>query len=81
MSSFSTAHNLSICAGMVVAFASGAALPEFDDTEANKETESWRVIWLGPAVVGVIEICLTVFVFKLEPISFCMMTDRVEEAS
>ena len=39
----------------------------------------WRVIWLGPAVVGIFVILMTLFVFRLEPVTFCMMTDREQE--
>mmetsp|Transcript_32123 Transcript_32123/g.39841 ORF Transcript_32123/g.39841 Transcript_32123/m.39841 type:complete len:171 (-) Transcript_32123:319-831(-) len=73
------AHNSSICIGFVVVFGLGAVLPDPNDIEANEKDEMWRVIWLGPAVIGFIEIALTLFVMRLEPISYCMMVGRGEE--
>ena len=72
--SFAMAVNISICIGTFVVFVSGAALPDYDDEEANRETEAWRVIWFGPAVVGLIVILLAIVVFRHEPIGYCVMT-------
>ena len=71
--------NISITLGLFVVFVCGAALPDFDDLEANRETEAWRVIWLGPAVVGLIVILLATVVFRHEPIGYCVMTGRMQE--
>ena len=39
----------------------------------------WRVIWLGPAFIGVVVILLAVFVFRYETVAYCLMQDRNEE--
>ena len=33
----------------------------------------WRVIYLVPGVIGVIEIILIALIFRLEPIAYCIM--------
>jgi len=63
---------------MIVYFL-GAVLPDLEDFEANKKDEMWRVIWAFPALIGIIEILLTLFVMRQEPIAYCMMTGRDEE--
>ena len=39
----------------------------------------WRLIWLAPAVVGIVVILLAVFVFPYEPVAYCLMEGREEE--
>lgn len=39
-------------------------LPDPKDTEANKVDEYWRVIYMAPAFIGVIQILLILFVFR-----------------
>ena len=79
MSYFAMAHNASICVGLMVVFFLGSVLPDPDDLEANKQDEFWRIIWIFPAIIGLIEILLTLFVIRLEPINYCVMTGRDEE--
>jgi len=76
---FAMAHNASICIGLMPAFGLAAILPDTEDLQANKDDELWRVIWLAPAVIGIIVILLTVLVFRQEPVSFCLMEGRDEE--
>ena len=57
-------HNASICVGFVAVFGMGAILPDPDDFEANKNDELWRIIYLAPAFIGVIEILLIVTIFR-----------------
>ena len=71
--------NGSICVGIFFCFLMGELLPLPEDIQANKDDELWRVIYLVPAIVGLIVILLVVFVFKQEPITFCIMNNRVEE--
>ena len=61
-------HNGSICTGFVLAFGLGSILPDSGDFEANKADELWRVIYLMPAFIGVIESLLIGLIFKHEPI-------------
>ena len=66
-------HNGSVCCGFVVAFGMGGLLPDATDSEANKVDELWRVIYLVPAFIGIVELLLITLVFKQEPIAYCLM--------
>lgn len=79
VSKFAMCHNASINVGLVPAFLMGAFLPDPDDLEANQADEKWRIIYLTPALIGFIEIVLVLFIFNLEPIAFCIMTEREQE--
>ena len=70
---FAMCHNASICVGFQIAFLMGAILPDPDNFQANKDDEMWRVIFLVPALIGVVGNILIIFIFRLEPISFCIM--------
>ena len=72
-------HNGSICSGFVLAFGMGGILPDAKDLEANKADELWRVIYLMPAVIGIIELLLIMLVFKQEPIAYCIMMGYEEQ--
>ena len=76
VSSFAMSLNAAVCIGFVVCYGLGALLPDAEDVEANKETEMWRVIWLMPAAIGIVVICFTLFIYKLEPIGYCLMEGR-----
>ena len=78
--SFSMMHNGSINIGYLPALGLAALLPDPKDFEANKEDELWRVIWVSPAIIGVVVILLVLFVFKEEPVSYCLMKGRDDEA-
>ena len=73
-------HNGSICSGFVLAFGLGSILPDSEDIEANKADELWRVIYLMPAFIGIIELVLIGLVFRHEPIQFCIMMGYEEQA-
>ena len=73
------AHNSSICIGLFLSFLFGGVLPDPEDTVANEEDEMWRVIWLGPVAIGIFTILMTLFVMRLEPVAYCMMTGRNTE--
>ena len=73
------AHNSSICIGLFLSFLFGGVLPDPEDTVANEEDEMWRVIWLGPVAIGIFTILMTLFVMRLEPVAYCMMTGRNAE--
>lgn len=76
---FAMCHNASICIGFFVAFIMGGILPDPEDFAANEDDEMWRVIYLVPAMIGLVEIALISFVFRQEPIAFCIMMDREAE--
>jgi len=44
-----------------------------------KDDELWRVIYLVPTIVGIIVSLLVLFIFRYEPISFCIMNGLEEE--
>ena len=50
--------------GFIPVFGLAAFLPDFEDKEALKNDEMWRLIWLGPAAVGVIMILLVLTVYR-----------------
>ena len=64
VSTFAMAHNSSICFGFVLVYGLGALLPDAKDLSGNRDDEYWRVIWLFPALVGIIVILCTLFIFK-----------------
>ena len=72
-------HNGSVCCGFVVAFGMGGLLPDATDSEANKVDELWRVIYLVPAFIGIVELLLITLVFKEEPIAYCLMMGYEEQ--
>lgn len=80
VSTFAMAHNSSICGGFIIVYGLGAFLPDAKDMEANRDDELWRVIWFFPAFIGVIVILCTLIVFKHEPVAFCLMEGRDDEA-
>ena len=80
MSSFAMLHNASICFGFVPCFLLAGLLPAAEDLQANQEDEYWRVIWLGPVLIGMIEIVLQLLVMRDEPVAFCLMNGHEAEA-
>ena len=64
VSSFGMAHNASVCIGYIFCYGLGAILPDPEDMQANKDDELWRVIWLMPVFIGIIEIVLVLTVFR-----------------
>jgi len=53
----------------------GEILPDSKDTQGLIDDELWRVIYLVPALVGIIVSLLVLLVFRQEPISYCIMND------
>ena len=80
IASFSMMHNGSINIGYIPALGLAALLPDPKDFEANKEDELWRVIWISPAIIGTVVILLILLVFKEEPVNYCLMKGRNDEA-
>ena len=76
---FAMCHNASICVGLIVAFGLGALLPDSENVQELKDDQLWRIIYLFPAFVGIVEIVLVLFVYKLEPIAYCIMTGKDDE--
>ena len=72
-------HNASICVGFVAIFTMGAILPDPEDEQGLKDDEMWRVIYMAPAMIAVIEIFFIVAVYRSETIGFCIMKGMEEE--
>ena len=72
-------HNASICVGLVAAYGMGGFLPDPEDLQANKDDEMWRIIYLMPALIGLVGIILILSVFRQEPISYCIMMGYEEQ--
>ena len=77
-SKFAMFHNAGVCLPLTPCFLMGAFLPDPKDFEGNKEDELWRVIFMVPAVIGIISILLITLFFNLEPIAYCIMIDDQE---
>ena len=73
-------QNVSICFSIVGALAMAGFLPDPKDFEANKNDENWRIIYLMPALIGVIELILIIFVFRYDPIAFCITKGDEEQS-
>ena len=66
-------QSASIQVGVFAAYSMGAILPDPKDTQACKEDELWRVIYLVPAFIGTLELFNALLVFRREPIAYCIM--------
>ena len=67
-----------ISTGIMLSFFLGAVLPE--DEADYEDSEGWRIIFAMPSIIAFIQIVLFLFIFKQEPITFCIGNDRNEEA-
>ena len=72
-------HSAAIQVGLFAALSMGGILPDPKDTQANKEDELWRVIYLVPAFIGTFELITALLIFRLEPIAYCVMMGYEEE--
>mmetsp|Transcript_41624 Transcript_41624/g.54825 ORF Transcript_41624/g.54825 Transcript_41624/m.54825 type:complete len:103 (-) Transcript_41624:421-729(-) len=64
LSKFAMAHQASTASGFIFSYGLAYLLPDSKDVQANIEDERWRIIYLAPAMVGVIEVLLILLVFK-----------------
>ena len=62
----------------MLSFFLGVLLPK--DKADYADSEGWRVIFSMPCIIAFIQIVLLLFVFRQEPIDFCIGNDRNEEA-
>ena len=72
-------QSASIQVGVFAAYSMGGILPDPKDTQACKEDELWRVIYLVPAFIGTFELIIALLIFRLEPIAYCVMMGLEEE--
>ena len=73
------AHNGSSGTGFFIVYSMGYILPDSKDLTGNQADELWRVIYLMPALIGLIEILLLTLVFRQEPIAFCITKGYEEQ--
>ena len=76
VASFTMSLNPAVAIGYIPCFGLGVLLPDPKDVQANVETEMWRVIWLMPALIGIVSIVLVLVIMPYEPVAFCLMEDR-----
>ena len=77
---FAMLQSVSICFGILAAFAMGAILPDPKDFEANEADENWRVIYLMPAFISIFQIVLITLFFRHESIAFCIAKGEKQQS-
>ena len=50
----------------------GVLLPDFEDEEANKENESWRIIFMMPAFLALFIMLMLLCIFKEDTVTYCV---------
>lgn len=75
---FGILTNAIINVGLMFTWFLGALLPT--EEEDYKDDNMWRIIFLMPCLIAVVQIVLFLTVFKQEPIGFCIANDREDEA-
>ena len=58
----------------------GVILPDFEDVEANKVNETWRIIFMMPAMIGFFVMLMLLFVFKEDTVTYCVQKGFKKEA-
>jgi ABC-type sulfate transport system permease subunit len=56
----------------------GIFLPQ--DELRFAEDENWRIIYAMPGVFAIVQLTLFLFIFREEPINYCIGNERDEEA-
>ena len=75
---FGTLTNTYICVGIMICFFLGALLPK--DEADYADDEMWRVIYAMPIFIAIVQILLFVFIYREEPIAYCISLGRDNEA-
>ena len=75
-SKFAMFVNAGVSLGFIPCYAMGSLLPDPEDEQANKDDENWRIIFMVPALLGIIAVVMLVFFFRDEPITFCIANNR-----
>ena len=75
---FGILTNLYIVGGLPLSYSMGALLPT--DKELMADDQNWRVIFAMPAVIAIVHVALFLFVFKQEPVAYCVSEGREAEA-
>ena len=80
ISSFGTATNSMMAAGIMIAIVLGLFLPEGDDLQGQLDDGNWRVLYGFPYICQVITILIFTFVFKQESITYSIANNDDEQA-
>ena len=72
--------NAGIACGVWVCFSMGVLLPDFEDVEANKTNETWRIIFMTPAILGLFVMIMFLCVYKEDTIIYCVQMGLKNEA-
>ena len=72
--------NAGIACGIWVCMSLGLILPDNDDYEANKQNETWRIIFKMPAILGLFVMIMLLYVYKEDTIGYCVSKGLKEEA-
>ena len=72
--------NVGIACGIWACMSMGVVLPDIDDIEANKANETWRIVFMTPAILGIIVMVLLLTVFKDDTITYCVQKGLKDEA-
>jgi len=75
---FGTFTNSVICVGLSMVLFMGAILPK--DTDEWEADEMWRIIYGVQVLFALLSCIFFTFVFKYEPVIFCIRNNRDEEA-
>jgi len=75
---FGTFTNSVINIGVSMVLFMGAFLPK--DTEDWEADEKWRIIYGCPIIFAIFTCCFFTFIFKSEPITYCIRNNRDAEA-
>ena len=72
--------NAGIACGISACLSLGVLLPEFEDIEANKLNETWRIIFMTPAMIGFFVMLMLLCVYKEDTITYCIQKGLKNEA-
>ena len=64
--------NVGIACGIWACMSLGVVLPDIDDVEANKANETWRIVFMTPAILGLFVMVMLLTVFKEDTITYCV---------
>ena len=72
--------NVGIACGIWACLSLGVFLPDTEDEEGNRENESWRLVFMMPAILGFLVMLMLIFVYKEDTITYCVQKGLKDEA-
>ena len=72
--------NVGIACGIWACMSLGVLLPESDDFEANKLNETWRIVYMTPAILGSFVMLMLLCFYKEDTITYCVQKGLKDEA-